>query len=98
MPLALVCAIAAPLAILFWLCGVVSFFAAFAAMVLVTLVVLPIGCALLRALGMPDASPCVAWVLGMFAISLTLYALAQGLEVRMTIAAALLAMVAAGLA
>src|SRR5438445_35982 len=56
MPVALAGAIAAPLAVLFWLCGSVSFFAAFAAMVLTTLVVLPIGCALLRALGAPNRS------------------------------------------
>jgi len=98
MPLALVCAIATPLAVLFWLCGVVSFFAAFAAMVLTTLVVLPIGCALLRALGVPNAPPCAAWVLGVFAISLTLYVLVQWLELRALIAAALLAAVAGGLA
>ena len=98
MPLAVVGAIATPLAVLFWLSGVVSFFAAFAAMVLTTLVVLPIGCALLRSLGMPDASPCAAWVLGVCAISLTLYVLAQWLEVRVAIAGAMLATAAAGLA
>ena len=98
MPLAVVGAIATPLAVLFWLCGVVSFFAAFAAMVVTTLVVLPIGCAVLRALGMPNASPCAAWVLGVFAISLTLYVLAQWLEVGVTIAGAMLAALAGGLA
>ena len=98
MPLAVVGAIAMPLAILFWLCGEVSFFAALAAMVVTTLVVLPIGCAVLRALGMSNASPCAAWVLGVFAVSLTLYLLAQWLDVRVTIAAALLAIVAGGLA
>lgn len=98
MPLALVCAIATPLAVLFWLSGVVSFLAAFAAMVLTTLVVLPIGCASLRALGLPDASSCAAWVLGIFAISLTLYVLAQWLQVPVTIAGAMLAAVAGGLA
>lgn len=97
MAVALVCAIATPLAVLFSLSGVVSFFAALAAMVLTTLVVLPIGCALLRALGMPDASSCAAWVLGVFAVSLTLYVLAQWLEVRVTIAGAVLAAVALGL-
>jgi hypothetical protein len=98
MPLALVCAIATPLAVLFWLSGAVAFFGAFAAMVLTTLVVLPIGCALLRALGLPTASACAAWVLGVFAVSLTLYGLAQWLEVRVTIAGAILAAVAGGLA
>ena len=98
MPLALVCAIATPLAALFWLSGAVSILAAFAAMVLTTLVVLPVGCALLRAAGAPDASPCAAWVLGIFAISLALYGLTQWLEIRVTIAAAMLATVAGGLA
>jgi len=98
MPAALVCAVAAPLALLFALSGAVSFFAAFAAMVLMTLVVLIIGCVLLRALGAPDASPCTAWVLGVFATSLALLALVRWLDLPMMIAAAMLGLAAAGLA
>src|SRR2546428_1348612 len=98
MPSLLVCAIAAPLGFLFWLCGGVTFFAAFAAMVLTTLVVLSAGWASLRALGVPNSSPSAAWVLGVFAISLVLYVLVQWLELRALIAAALLAAVAGGLA
>src|SRR3989442_10321594 len=97
MPSLLVCAIAAPLGFLFWLCGGVTFFAAFAAMVLTTLVVLSAGWASLRALGVPNSSPSAAWVLGVFAISLVLYVLVQWLELRALIAAALLAAVAGGL-
>src|SRR2546422_7495460 len=98
MPSLLVCAIAAPLGFLFWLCGGVTFLAAFAAMVLTTLVVLSAGWASLRALGVPNSSPSAAWVLGVFAISLVLYVLVQWLELRALIAAALLAAVAGGLA
>jgi hypothetical protein len=98
MPSVLVCAIAAPLALLFWLCGNVSLLAAFAAMVLATLMVLSIGCALLRALGAPTPSAPAAWVLGVFAISLTLYALVQWLDVRVLVGAMLLAIAAGGLA
>src|SRR5438445_118933 len=98
MPSLLVCAIAAPLGFLFWLCGGVTFLAAFAAMVLTTLVVLSAGWASLRALGVPNSSPSAAWVLGVFAISLVLYVLVQWLELRALIAAAPLAAVAGGLA
>src|SRR5436189_2470684 len=98
MPSVLVCAIAAPLALLFWLCGSVSFLAAFAAMVLTTLMVLSIGCALLRALGAPTPSAATAWVLGGFVISLTLYALVQWLDLGVLTATALLVIAAGGLA
>ena len=98
MPSVLVCAIAAPLALLFWLCGSVSFLAAFAAMVLTTLMVLSIGCALLRALGAPTPSAATAWVLGVFVISLTLYALVQWLDLGVLTATAMLVIAAGGLA
>src|SRR5438445_10835000 len=93
MPSLLVCAIAAPLGFLFWLCGGVTFFAAFAAMVLTTLVVLSAGWASLRALGVPNSSPSAAWVLGVFAISPVLYVLVHWLILRRLLAPALLASV-----
>src|SRR5690242_588267 len=95
---ALACAIAAPLAALFWLCGGVSFVAAFAAMLVMTLMVLSIGGASLRVLGTSYASPCAAWVLGVFVISLALYALVLWLDLRVTLAAAMLGITAAALA
>jgi hypothetical protein len=77
--LAVAGAIAAPLAVLLWLCGTVSLAGAFAAMLLVTLIVLAAGLSLARMMdGAPD-SAAAAWVLGVFASSLALYALVDGL-------------------
>lgn len=92
------CVIATPLASLFWLSGTVSLPAAFGAMVLTTAVVLVIGCALLRALGVLNSSPAAAWVIGVFATSLALYVLAQSLSVPVMIAAAMVSVAAAVLA
>ena len=89
--------IALPLAALFWLSASVSLFVASVAMVLTTLVILSTGFALLRTLDAPDASPAAAWVLGVFATSLALYALVQWLELRATTAAVVWAVPAGGL-
>lgn len=96
MALALVGAIATPLALLLWLCAATSFPVAFVAMVLAVLIVLSTGFAMLRALGLPNSS-LAAWVLGVFAISLALYALTLWLEVRVLYGAALLALGAGAL-
>jgi len=96
--LAIVCAIAAPLAALLWLSGSVSLIAACAAMALATLVVLSTGFALLRAVDAPDASAAAAWVLGVFATSLALYALVEWLEMRAATAAVVWGLLAGGLA
>jgi len=90
--------IALPLAGLLWLCGSVSPVAAFAAMTLATLIVLCTGAVLLRAIGAEDASPAAAWVLGMFASSLALYALVAWLDMRATSASIVVALVAGGFA
>jgi hypothetical protein len=96
-PLGLVGAIAAPLAALFWLCGAVSLAAAFAAMLLVTLVVLAIGLSLARAMNGALDSAAAAWVLGVFASSLALYALVAGLGLAATSAALAWTLAAAAL-
>jgi hypothetical protein len=98
MLLALVCAIAAPLAALLWLCGSVSLVAAFVAMVLASVVILSAGFALLRAVDAQAASPAWAWICGVFATSLALYALVQWLELRATTAAVVWTVLAGGLA
>jgi len=98
---ALAGAIAAPLAALFWLCGGVSLLWAFAAMALTALVVLYSGFVVLRAAnGAANGagmSPAAAWVCGIFATSLGLYALVQWLELSATSAAVVWALVAGGL-
>jgi hypothetical protein len=98
MPVVLVCAIATPLAALLWLSGSVALSAAFVASLLMTLVVLATGRALWRAVDDTDASPLIAWVLGVFASSLALYTLVEGLGLRATSAAILWALLAGGLA
>src|SRR5438034_2218276 len=94
---ALAGAIAAPLAALFWLCGGVSLFAAFAAMALSALVVLYTGFLVLRVVNGAEMSPAAAWVFGIFATSLGLSALVQWIELSATSAAAVWAVAAGGL-
>ncbi len=97
-PVALVGATAAPLAALLWLCGAVSLGAASAAMLVVTLVVLAIGLSLARAMNGALDSAAAAWVLGIFASSLALYALVEGLGLAATSAALAWTLAAAALA
>ena len=94
MPLALAGAIAAPLAVLFWLSGAVSLAAALAAMLAVTLVVLVVGRSLARLIDFAPDSATLAWVLGVFATSAALYALVA-LGLSASAAAALCSLVAA---
>ena len=96
--LALVGAIAAPLAVLLWLCGAVSLAAASAAMLLVTLAVLAIGLSLARAMNGALDSAASAWVLGVFASALGLYALVEGLGLAATSATLAMTLAAAALA
>lgn len=96
--LTLVAAIAAPLAVLLWLCGAVSLAAASGAMLLVTLAVLAIGVSLARAMNGALDSAASAWVLGVFASALALYALVEGLGLAATSAALALTLAAAALA
>ncbi|HYL89196.1 MAG TPA: hypothetical protein VEU32_10580 [Burkholderiales bacterium] len=65
----------APLAGLLWMCGAVTIQAAVAAMALVVVVVMACGFLLLRAAGTADMPAPAAWVLGIFATSVALYAL-----------------------
>ena len=97
-PLTFVGAIAAPLAVLLWLCGAVSLAAASAAMLFVTLAVLAIGLSLARAMNGVLNSAASAWVLGVFATALGLYALVEGLGLAATSAALVLTLAAAALA
>jgi hypothetical protein len=70
--------IAVPLAALFWLSGAVSLPAAFAATTLVAFVVMCAGFQLLRAARAADMTAPAAWVLGVAASALALYALVAG--------------------
>src|SRR5258708_16506148 len=94
---ALAGAVAAPLAALFWLCGGVSLLWAFAAMALTALVVLYTGFLVLRVVNGAEMSPAAAWVCGIFATSLGLYALVQWLELSATSAAVVWALGVGGL-
>jgi hypothetical protein len=67
--------IALPLAGLFWLSGAVSLLAAAAAMTLFVFVVLSAGLLLLRAADAADLPAPAAWVLGVFATAIAVYAL-----------------------
>jgi hypothetical protein len=67
--------LAPPLAVLFWLSGAVSPLAALAAMALVAYVVLSAGFLLLRLARAEDLPAPAAWVLGIFATAISMYAL-----------------------
>jgi hypothetical protein len=73
--------LALPLALLFWLSGAVSFFAALVAMALFVLVVMSAGFLLLRAAGAADMPAPAAWVLGVSATALALLALAAAFDI-----------------
>jgi hypothetical protein len=72
-------AVAAPLAALLWLSGQAPLYAAFAAMVVVVLVVMAAGRLLLRAAHAQDLPAPAAWVLGVFGTSLAIHALVAAL-------------------
>lgn len=72
--------LAPPLAVLFWLSGAVSPLAALAAMALVGYVVLSGGFLLLRLARATDMPAPAAWVLGIFATAIGMYALVAAFE------------------
>jgi hypothetical protein len=72
--------VAPPLALLFWLSGAVSFPVALAAMTLVAYVVFSAGFLLLRLAGAADMPAPAAWVLGIFATAIGMYALVAAFE------------------
>ena len=87
--------VAAPLAALLWLSGQAPLSAAFAAMVVLVLVVMAAGRVLLRAAHAPDLPAPAAWVLGLFATSLALHALVAALGLLAATAFAIWAAVVA---
>jgi hypothetical protein len=72
--------VAPPLALLFWLSGAVSLIAALAAMALVAYVVLSAGFLLLRLANAADMPALAAWVLGICATAIGLYALVAAFD------------------
>jgi hypothetical protein len=72
--------VAPPLALLFWLSGAVSPFAALAAIAIVAYVVLSAGFLLLRLANAADMPAPAAWVLGIFATAIGLYALVAAFD------------------
>jgi hypothetical protein len=72
--------VAPPLALLFWLSGAVSPFAALAAMAIVCYVVLSAGFLLLRLAHAADMPAAAAWVLGILATAIGLYALVSAFD------------------
>src|SRR2546426_4671004 len=66
---------AAPLAILLWLSGSVTFYTAFGVMLVFAFFVLLAGVLLARVAGAEDLPLAGAWVLGVFASALAVYAL-----------------------
>jgi hypothetical protein len=77
-----ICIAAAPLAWLLWLSGAVTIPAALAAMLLFSAVVFTAGALLLRLSHAQDMSHAAAWVFGVFASSLAVYALVEWLHLR----------------
>jgi hypothetical protein len=78
--IAAICIAAAPLALLLWLSGSVTIAAALAAMLLFAAVVFTAGSLLLRLAHAQDMPHAAAWVLGVFASALAVYALVQWLH------------------
>ena len=72
--------LAPPLAVLFWLSGAVSLATALAAMALVVYVVVSAGFLLLRLADAADMPAPAAWVLGIFATAIGMYALVAAFE------------------
>lgn len=89
--------LAPPLAVLFWLSGAVSPLAALAAMALVAYVVLSAGFVLLRLARAEDMPAPAAWVLGIFATAIALYALVAWFRLLAAVAFLMWALLLIGL-
>jgi membrane protein CcdC involved in cytochrome C biogenesis len=89
--------VALPLAGLLWLSGAVSIHAAVGAMMLLVFIVLSAGFLLLRAAGCGDMPAPAAWVLGLFASAVAVYALVAWLDLRAITAFAIWASSVVGL-
>lgn len=96
-PLAASLVTAAPLAGLFWLSGDVSLFAAVAAMALFVFVAMSAGFLLLRAANAADMPAPAAWVLGVFATAVAVYALVVAFQLLAASAFAVWAALVIGL-
>ncbi len=79
--IAAILAAAAPLAILLWLSGSVTIYAALGTMLLFSSVIFTAGALLMRLADAEDLPLAAAWVLGVFASALAVYALVQWLHV-----------------
>jgi hypothetical protein len=79
--IAAIVAAAAPLAVLLWLSGGVTAYAALGAMLVFAAVVMSAGALLLRLADAQDLPLGASWVLGVFASALAVYALVQWLHV-----------------
>jgi len=90
--------LAPPLAVLFWLSGAVSPLTALAAMALVAYVVLSAGFLLLRLARAEDMPAPAAWVLGIFATAIALYALVAWFRLLAAVAFLIWALLLIGLA
>lgn len=88
--------VAAPLSYLFWLSGALSFLLALGAMIVFSLVVMCAGCLCLRAADARDLPLAAAWVLGVFASALAVYALVLVLHVLAATAFAIWAVLVFG--
>ena len=89
--------VAPPLALLFWLSGAVSPASAFAAMALVSYVVLSSGVVCLRLAGCDELPAPAAWVLGIFATAMALNALVFAFQLLAASAFVIWAVVVIGL-
>jgi len=89
--------VALPLSWLLWLSGAVPLYLAAAAMVLFVLIVQSAGTLLLRAAHASDMGALAAWVLGIFATAMAVYALAASFELLASTAFAIWAAVVVAL-
>jgi len=87
-----------PLAGLLWMSGAVSIPAAVGAMALFVFVVMSAGLLLLRAVDAADMPASAAWVLGIFATAIAIYALVMAFELLAATAFAIWAVMVAALA
>ena len=87
--IAAILAAGAPLAILLWLSGSVTLHAAFGAMLVFAAIVLTAGALLMRLARAQDMSLAAAWVLGVFASAIAVYALVNWLQLLAATAFAL---------
>lgn len=90
--------LAPPLAVLLWLSGAVPLAVAFAAMALFVFVVMSAGFLLLRAAHAADMPAPAAWVLGIFATAIVVYALVASFQLLAATAFAIWAVLVLGLA